>query len=430
MFDLQDLETIGRYQILEKLGQGSKAAVYLGKDPYIERQVAIKIYRLPDDISREEVEAYKKSFFVEAQSAGRLMHPNIVAIYDADLYEDLCYITMEYVGGPTLRKFCDPDNLLPIEKVLKIAFSVCSGLEYAHQNGVVHRDIKPSNIILSSTGQVKITDFSIAYIIKRGQSTLVRGLYGSPSYMSPEQVREKPITKRTDLFSLGSVLYELLTGKKAFGGENEYSIMYRIVNEEPAPVLELRPELPKIFGQILSKALAKNPSQRYQNNTDFAYDLRLALDSLKDTPRETRERELLNYIQGLPFFGNFRESQISEILSAGKVIKFEQGKTIIEEGGIDDSFYVLISGQVMVRKAGEGVTILDSGECFGEMAYLTGENRSATIISKTECILLKFSATLLNGLPESIQLLFFKNFIQTVIKRLSKGTRQSRDYPL
>jgi len=419
--DLGDLKTVGRYQILKKLGQGSRGAVYLGKDPYIERQVAIKIYRLPDGISPREVEAYKKRFFVEAQSAGGLTHPNIVAIYDAELHQGLCYIAMEYVDGPTLEKFCDPHNLLPLERVLRIALSTCRGLEYAHQNGVIHRDIKPSNIMLSSAGQVKITDFSVAYVVKVNRSTLVKGLYGSPGYMSPEQVREEPITKRSDLFSLGSVLYELLTGKKAFGGENEYSILYKIVNEEPPPVLELRPELPKAFESILSKALAKDPSQRYQNNMDFAYDLRLALSSLKGTPKDTHDRELLNYIQGLTFFNNFTENQIDEIISASNVVKFEKGETIIEEGGIDDSFYILISGQVTVQKGGREVATLESGVCFGEMAYLTGEARSATIISKGECILLEFCATLLNKLPESIQLLFYKNFTQTIIKRLSKG---------
>ena len=421
--DLGDFKTVGRYQILKKLGQGSRGAVYLAKDPYIERPVAIKIYRLPDGIGPREVEAYKKRFFVEAQSAGRLTHPNIVAIYDADLHKGLCYIAMEYVDGSTLEKFCDPHNLLPLEKVLKIALSTCRGLEYAHQNAVIHRDIKPSNIILGSAGQVKITDFSIAYVVKSGRSTLVKGLYGSLSYMSPEQVREEPITNRSDLFSLGSVLYELLTGKKAFGGKTEYSIMYKIVNEEPPPVLELRPDLPKIFERILSKALAKDPSQRYQNNMDFAYDLRLALNSLKGTPKETHDRELLNYIQGLPFFYNFAESQIDEIISASNVVEFENGKTIFEEGEIDDSFYILISGQVTAQKGGREVATLESGVCFGEMAYLTGEARSATITSKGECILLKFSATLLNKLPESIQLLFYKNFTKMLIKRLSGGSQ-------
>ncbi len=240
--------------------------------------------------------------------------------------------------------------------------------------------------------------------------------------MSPEQVKEEPIKENSDLFSLGSVLYELLTGKEAFGGESDYSIMYRIVNEDPPDILESRPELPKILGQILSKALAKNPSQRYQSSIDFAYDLRLALRNLKDTPKETHDSELLSYIKSLPFFNNFTERQINQIFSACNLIKFEKGKTIIQEGEIDDSFYILISGQVLVRKGNKGVASLDKGVVFGEMAYLTGEARSATIISKNDCILLKFSSTLLNRLSESIQLLFFKNFTETIIKRLSKAT--------
>ena len=421
MFDMKNIKTIGRYQILKQLGQASVGAVYLGKDPYIGRQVAIKVYHLPNDTGPEEIEAYKKSFFVEAQSAGRLMHPNIVTIYDADLQQDFCYITMEYIDGSTLKKFCKPDNLLPVERVVKIVFNVCKGLEYAHQNGVIHRDIKPSNIILSLSGQVKITDFSIAYVKRRGHSTLVKGLFGSPSYMSPEQVKEELITERNDIFSLGSVLYELLTGKKAFDGENEYSIMYKIVNDDPPPILELKPELPKIFADICSKALAKDPSKRYQGSMDFAYDLRLALRSLKEIPKETHENELFGYIKDLPFFKTFTENQIDQIVSACDLVKVEKGETIIKEGEIDDSFYILISGQVVVKTGTKKLAVLEKGQCFGEMAYLTGEARTATIITKDECILLKVSSTLLEGLSKDIQLLFFKNFTQTIIKRLSKA---------
>jgi len=421
MVDLNNLKTIGRYEIVKKLGQGSKGAVYLGTDPYIERRVAIKIYRLPNDNVAKDVEKYKKKFFTEAQLAGRLLHPNIVTVYDADLYEDLCYITMEYVDGATFDKYCKPDTLLPVEKVLEMVFSVCKGLEYAHQNSVIHRDIKPSNLILSSEGQVKITDFSIAYV-KRSQSTLETGIFGSPSYMCPEQIKEESITEKSDLFSLGSVLFELLAGLKAFDGENEYAIMYKIVNEEPSQIFHLRPELPEIIGEILDKALAKDPSERYQSAMDFAYDLRLALHEVQNTPKESLDSELLNYIQTLPFFHNFTESQINEILSVTDVVKVEGNKTIIQEGEIDDSFYILISGQVVVRKGKKDVTTLEKGQCFGEMAYLTGEARNATIATKNECVLLKFSSTLLDGLSESIQLLFFKNFTQTIIHRLSGST--------
>ncbi len=421
MLDLENIKKIGRYEILGKLGHGSLGYVYLGRDPYIERNVAIKIYRPPQGSNPDEFERYRKSFFTEAQSAGRLIHSNIVTIYDADLHQDLCYITMEYIDGPMLEKFCDPDNLLPLERVLQIVFRVCKGLEYAHENGVIHRDIKPSNIILSSAGHVKITDFSIAYI-KKGESTLVKGLFGSPSYMSPEQVKEGVITERSDLFSLGAVFYELLTGTKAFEGENEYSIMYRIVNEKHPRILELRPELPKNLESILDKALAKDLTERYQSSMEFAYDIRLLLQGMEDGEKQTHNSELLSYIQDLPFFQNFTGEQINEILSASNLIKIDKGKTIIEEGGIDDSFYILISGQVAVLKGIRHVAALERGECFGEMAYLTGEARSATITSQKECILLKFSSTLLNRLSEPIQLIFFKNFTKSIISRLSKNT--------
>jgi serine/threonine-protein kinase len=421
MLDLDNINKIGRYDILGKLGHGSLGYVYLGKDPYIERNVAIKIYRPPQGSNPDEFERYQKSFFTEAQSAGRLIHNNIVTIYDADLHQDLCYITMEYIDGPMLEKFCSPDNLLPLEKVLKIVFSVCKGLEYAHENGVIHRDIKPSNIILSSAGHVKITDFSIAYI-KKDESTLVKGLFGSPSYMSPEQVKEDVITEKSDLFSLGAVFYELLSGKKAFEGENEYSIMYKIVNEKHPSIIESRPELPKSLDNILDKALAKDLADRYQSSMEFAYDLRLMLQGLENGEKEIHDGELLSYIQDLPFFKDFTEEQINEILSASNLIRIGRGKTIIEEGKIDDSFYILISGQVAVLKGDKHVAVLERGECFGEMAYLTGEARSATITSKNECILLKSSSTLLNRLSESIQLIFFKNFTKAIISRLSKNT--------
>jgi serine/threonine-protein kinase len=413
-------KTIDRYEVIKKLGKGSRGTVYLGRDPYIDRRVAIKMYRVPEHKGPKQVKKYRKKFFVEAQSAGLLMHPNIVAVYDADITDDICYITMEYVDGRTLERYCYPENLLPVDKVTETIFSVCQALEYAHQHGIIHRDIKPSNIILSSTGQPKITDFSIAFS-KRGNSTLEQGVFGSPSYMSPEQVKEEPITEQTDLFSLGTILYELLTGNKAFEGNNDYAVMYKIVNEEPPPILDMKPELPPIFGEILTNALAKDTSKRYRNSMEFAYDLRLAIRELKETTRESRDRELINYIRALPFFHNFTEAQVDEILSASQLTKVETGKTIIEEGEIDDSFYILISGDVSVQKGNRDVAVLEKGQCFGEMAYLTGEARTASIVTRSDCILLKFSSTLLGTLSESIQLLFFKNFTTTILQRLSKS---------
>ena len=420
MINLDNVKSIGRYKILRKLGHGSLGYVYLGRDPYIERKVAVKVYRPPQVNSPDEFERYRKRFFMEAQSAGGLFHNNIVTVYDADIHHDLCYIAMEYIDGPMLKKFCSPDNLLPLERVLKIIFRVCKGLEYAHDNGVIHRDIKPSNILLNSSGHVKITDFSIAYI-KKGESTLLKGLFGSPSYMSPEQVKEDIITEKSDLFSLGVVFYELLSGKKPFEGENEYSIMYKIVNEKHPGIHDLRPELPKSLDRLLDKALAKDLSERYQNSMEFAYDIRLLMQEIETGQRQTRNNELLPYVEGVSFFQDFTDKQLNEMLSVCNLVKVEKDQVVIEQGGIEDSFYVLISGQVAVISGDTTVAVIEKGECFGEMAYLTGNARSATIISQNECILLKFSSTLLEKLSESIQLIFHRNFTKTIISRLSKN---------
>jgi serine/threonine protein kinase len=416
--DLSDVKTVGRYEILGKLGQGSMGVVYLGRDPYINRNVSIKISRPAADVVGERADKYRERFFVEAQSAGRLMHPNIVAIYDAGMYKDFCYITMEYIDGVTLEKSCHKDNLLPVSRVVEILFSACKALDYAHKRGVIHRDIKPSNIMLNKAGDVRITDFGIAQI--KSEQTTSKGVIGSPSYMSPEQVKEEPVEDKSDIFSLGCVLYELLTGEKAFPGENYFSIMYKITNEDPVAIRDLRPDVPEILAKITAKALAKDPVRRYQTCMDFAYDLRVALRGLKGSVASDKIENVIDYIHSVPFFESFTKDQVKEILNASNVIKVLKGKVVVAEGEIDDSFYIILSGKGMVQKQNRILATITRGECFGEMSYLSGQSRAATVLAATDCILLKISATLLDKSPDSIQLLFLKKFAMTLLRRLSQ----------
>ncbi|MFT5351296.1 MAG: serine/threonine protein kinase, partial [Gammaproteobacteria bacterium] len=209
------MEKLGKYDVQSEVDRGSMGIVYLGHDPYVNRSVALKV-ALADSLSdAESGEKYRKMFFNEAHTAGMLTHPNIISIFDAGVDDDTCYIVMEYIeGGDTLRSHTKPDTLLPIEKVVEIVFKCASALDYAHRHGVVHRDIKPSNILLTKDKDVKIGDFSIAHIIKLDNTvTTPQGVMGSPRYMSPEQLKEETITSQSDLFSLGVVMYELLTGK-------------------------------------------------------------------------------------------------------------------------------------------------------------------------------------------------------------------------
>ena len=421
--DLFDVEKVGRYEITDKLGQGSMGVVYKGRDPYINRDVSIKISRPSSGITGEMAAKYRERFFLEAQSAGRLMHPNIVAIYDAGMYKDFCYITMEYIDGPNLSRFCAKDELLPVARTAEIIIAACKALDYAHQKDVVHRDIKPSNIMLNKSREVKITDFGIAQITDQ---TASKGIIGSPSYMSPEQVKEEPITPLSDIFSLGCVLYELLTGEQAFPGDNYFSIMYKIINEEPPPMKNLRSEVPEILEKITRKAISKDTAKRYQTCMDLAYDLRVALRGIKqEAVREDKVEDVIDYTHNIQFFSNFTRPQVKEILDAANVLKVPKETAIVTEGEIDDSFFIILSGQASVRKNNKQIAVIGRGECFGEMAYLSGDPRTATVTTDTDCILLKISAMLLDKAPQEIQLLFLKRFAVTMLKRLSASQKKT-----
>ncbi len=422
--DLSGLKKVGRYEIVGKLGQGSMGVVYLGKDPYINRFVGIKISRPAAGIVEEKANKYRERFFIEAQSAGRLMHPNIVAIYDAGMHDDFCYITMEYIDGPTLVPFCRKEELLPFSRVAEIMFTACMALDYAHKKGVIHRDIKPSNIMLNKSESVRITDFGIAQI--KSEQTASEGIIGSPSYMSPEQVREQPVGDKSDIFSLGCVLHELLCGEKAFSGDNEYAVMYKIANEDPVPVREIRADVPEVLARITKKALEKDPSRRYQTCADVAYDLRVALRGLKSSGRtaKIKAEDVVDYVHNVPFFEGFKRDHVKQVLQASSIIKFSKGRIMVAEGDIDDSFFIILSGRAAVQKNDRTIAVIGRGECFGEMSYLSGEARAATVTADTDCILMKISATLLDKSPESIQLVFLKNFAMTLLRRLSRSLKR------
>lgn len=404
-------KTFERYEIIHKLGQGSTGIVYLGKDQFIKRHVAIKISRPTSEHSLQRL-------LLEAQSAGRLNHPNIIAVYDAGLFDDHCNIIMEYVDGPTLDKFCRKDNLLPIGKVLETLITACNALNYAHNRGVIHRDIKPSNIMLDVEGVLKVTDFGIAHM---NDQTAQLGLFGTPSYMSPEQLKDEIVVSNSDIFSLGCVLYELLVGERAFLGENNYATIYKIINQQPKPVSAIRPGVPAVIEKIIEKALEKEPKDRYQTCMEFANALEVAFRRLTSHPYDKKVNNVIDFIHHLPFFQNFSKGQVKELVSSSKIVKLRKGNVILSEGDVDDTFYVVLSGKTKVIKNNIDIAFIDEGECFGEMAYIAGQPRVADVLAVTDCLLLKINSTLLDRSSEAIQLLFFKHFASTLVRRLSKN---------
>jgi serine/threonine protein kinase len=415
---------VGRHTIFHELGRGNMGVVLLGFDPYIDRLVAIKIPRPSPDILNRGSGEYYQDFFREARSAGRLNHPNIVAIFDADVTEDSCYLAMEHIDGHTLKDFCRKDTLLPVDKVIDIVSNACKALDYAHNKGVVHWDIKPANIILNSAGMAKITDFGIARMTHQARAEAMEEketkISGTFSYMSPQHIATPHMVDgRSDIFSLGCVLYELLTGQMAFDGDSIYAVAYKIAHEEPDSILKIRPELPEILDGIVKKALQKEPDKRYQTGMEFAYDLGVALRRINISRKDLPIEDIVDYVRNTPFFEMFSKEQVKEILSASTIIRLFKGNIVVAEGEIDDSLYIILSGKVEVLKGGEKIDFINRGECFGEMAYLSGRPRSATLKAATDCILMKISAVLMDEVPAPVQLLFMKSFALTLVNRIS-----------
>lgn len=419
-------ERLGKYEVVTEIARGNMGIVYIGHDPYIDRPVAIKVALAESLKDAESGERYRKMFFNEAHTAGRLTHPNIISIYDAGTDQDVCYIIMEYIkGGETLKKYCTPESSLPIEKVVEIIFKCAKALDYAHRQGVVHRDIKPTNILITEDLDVKIGDFSIAHINKPDSTeTQPVGVMGSPRYMSPEQLKEDFITGQSDLFSLGIVMYELLTGKHPFATENFSRLVNLILNEDPVPLRDVRQDVPESLQAIVNKAMQKDIKNRYSMGLDLATDLSKAFDALEGPQEDISEQEKFNAIKQLEFFQGFPDAELWEILRASSWQDYAQGEDIIVEGELDDCFYIIAEGKVSVRKHNRELRTLEKGDCFGEMGYLAKTKRTASIKSGGNTALLKINSTVISQVSLNCQVRFLKVFLRTLIHRLSVTTER------
>jgi len=267
-----EAQKLGRFEVLAEIGRGAMGIVYKAKDPMLERVVAIKTINMAMD--RDGAEMYEKRFYQEARAAGGLNHPNIVTVYDIGKTETECYMAMEYIEGAELRSLLLPGKPLPVPRCLSIAAQVAEGLAYAHERGVVHRDIKPANIMVPESGAVKITDFGIARMRTSAVKTQTGMMMGSPKYMSPEQVIGKRADHRADIFSLGVILYEMLTGAAPFTGESVNAVMYQIVNFVPPAPSAVNPATPVAVDAIVARMLAKSLDERYQSAAEIARSLR------------------------------------------------------------------------------------------------------------------------------------------------------------
>ena len=417
------MDKIGKYQVIRKLGEGATSVVWLGHDPFADRDVAIKVVASSVFSGGEHGKIARNLFVTEASLAGKLVHPHIVQIYDAVADADPSYIVMEYVAGGTLEPYCTPDRLLPMVDLVEMIFKCTRALDFAYRLGVIHRDLKPANILRagSSGSDVKISDFGAALSASSDQ-TAVAGI-GSPAYMSPQQVKDHPLNHQSDIFSLGVVMYQLLTGQLPFQGSNNISIVYQIANVEPPPPSALRKGIPPAVDAIVMRALKKSLEERYPTWDAFSFDLAETFrnEHLEEARERIADTEKFNTLRGLAFFRDFNDVQLWELLGFSDWQRVKPGTVLMHEGQPGDNFCILAAGEVKVTKNAKLLNVLSAGECFGEMAYLNeaAGTRGADVSTLREATVITVPTEALRRASDACRHSFDRAFLRILVERLS-----------
>jgi len=392
------METIGKYRVIRELGKGATATVYLCDDPDHARQVAVKVIRFGQDCAAMS-RRMRKLFQNEGMVSRRLDHPNIVRVYDAVVEDDFAYLAMEYVEGFSLEQHCRIDRLLPQHRVVSIIFKCCMALDAAYRQGIIHRDIKPANIMVAADDEPKIADFGLALNLNKDldrDSTFIMGV-GSPAYMSPEQIKGYPLNQKTDLYSLGVVMFQLLTGRLPFRANNQATLVYKIVNTDPPAVSALNPALPDGLDAILRKALEKDLYSRYRNGAEMAKDLSAVRYKILDEDETVHDTEHFEQLRRVEFFTEFENVELWEVLRVSLWRQVSANVKLISEGSNSRLFGIILSGCVEISLGGKALCRLGPGEPVGEVAFLhpSSDLRHATVVTLEPTLLLEINASAL-----------------------------------
>jgi tRNA A-37 threonylcarbamoyl transferase component Bud32 len=414
------LERVANYPVVRKLGEGATSEVFLCTDPFRNREVAVK--RIFPEALRDPMRGrlFRKLFFTEASLAGKLDHPHIAQIYDAGMGEDAGYIVMEYVPGGTMEPFCVPQGTLPVEDVVEIGFKCARALAYAHAKGVTHRDIKPGNVLYAADPtDIRIGDFGLTLNIG-AETTQITGV-GSPAYMSPEQIREELVDHRTDLYSLGVVLYQLLAGALPFRGSNKFSMIYQITQHDAPPPSSHRANVPATLDRIVRRAMHKDAAKRYATGDELAEDLVEATRAGLGEREAFGDADKFAALRAMPFFAAFADPELWEVVRLGQWQRVATGTTLIQEGEPGDFFCVLISGEVRVSKNKKLLSVLGPGECFGEMAYLSlaSQARGASVVASKKARVLRVPVADIEQASVACRSKFDRAFIGILVERLN-----------
>lgn len=415
-------EKIGKYDVVDVLGKGSMGIVYRGHDAYVDRPVAIKLATNTD--ASEDGESMAKRMFVnEARSAGRLDHAHILKVYEAGEEHGQPYMVMEYIdGGDTLKNYCKDDALLPIPIVVRLIQQTAAALGYAHEQGVMHRDVKPANIMLTKDGFAKLGDFGIARRLGVAETQIV-GWFGSPLYMSPEQARDTDIGPESDLFSLGSVFYEMLVGTPPFAAKGLTGLIQKVCEEDPQPLNEIRSEIPEALWKVVKKMLEKELGKRYRTGSEIAHDLNEVLELLEHEPLVLTEEQKIERMGELAFFAEFSKNELKEVAKVASWRRYKKDEIVISTQETEKSFLVLAEGGVSVQIDGVQVRELSQGECVGEMEYLADIPRTAEVKALRDIVVLKIDQEIKKWASLPCQLRMNRVFQEVLIERLSATSK-------
>jgi len=388
------MEQIGKFQLKKVLGKGATGTVYLALDTFSGNEVALKVLDPGVVKSPDFDRSTTMQFMTEASLAGKLSHPHIVSILEASVNEHSGYIALEYVPGGDLYQYTKPGKLLSPEDAIQIAFKCCGALDYAFRQGIVHRDIKPANIMVVSGTNIKVSDFGAAYL-RSATDTQVADI-GSPSYMSPEQVRSEPLDHRSDMFTLGVVLYQLFTGQRPFAAATLEGLFDKILTETPAAPSSLRPEFsPEIDGIIL-RMMGKQPEERYPSWAELALDI-AKVGHLSVYQSAIADSEKFLALKQVRILSQLDDSELWELAHRGKWSRVPPRAVLMREGDPGNSLFFLGSGHAKVTRQGRLLNVLDAGECVGELAYIKdgGIVRQATVETMADVLLVEFEPEML-----------------------------------
>lgn len=408
---------LGKYELIRQIGEGATGKVYYALDTFSGLEVAVKLIDHDALADADFNEERRRQFLTEASLAGRLAHPHIVAILEASVTKDGGYVVMEYVPEGNLSRYTYPDALLPVGNVLQIIFKCGGALDYAFRHGIIHRDIKPSNIMVVSGTNVKITDFGAAVFYQTQVSQKITTV-GTPSYMSPEQLSGHRLTHLSDMYSLGIVAYELLTGVLPFQSHSMLELFDAITRKEPDPPSAHRPGLPAKLDRMVMRMIAKDPDDRYPSWANLALEI-AETGRFSKYQQDISDSDKFNMLRVSDSLREFSDPEIWELVQASVWATFPTGAIILREDELGQSIYFLASGRMKVTKHERLLNVIKAGEYFGEMAYIRrGTRRQATLEAFSDVVVAEFPFSALEKLSLGCELRLTKTLLLSMTERL------------